>query len=449
MSFRNIIGLVRRRGELGRHDAWPRERLETHQQRKLAAVRRYASARSPFYREFHKGFEKAPLTELPVLTKQNLMANFDQVATDPRIKLAGVEAHLEAAGPADRYLGKYTVSATSGSTGSRGYFLFSPKEWTYLLATYSRAAWFAGVGPRPGKPMRSVRFGSPVPWHQSVQVGTSIQSRLAPMLHLDAKMEATEIVRRLNDWQPGYIGTYASLARMLAEEQLAGRLHIRPQMIGCGAEVLTTETRAMIERAFGRVLYDYYGCSETGVIATECREHSGLHMQEDLIIVEAVDAQGQAVKPGEFGERVLVTVLYRLAQPLIRYEISDKVRVMDGMCACGRPYRRIESVQGRVEETLYLPDASGRAAVVDVSAFESVLDRVPATQWQVVQEQDSIEVLLAGLARDFPEHKIAAPIYAALQAQGLRAPELHVRRVDAIPRGATGKSPLIKNNLRR
>ena len=450
MSLGNIVGLMRRKRELTRHEAWSREQLEAHQMRELAALRAYTCARSPFYRKFHKGLETAPLPELPVLTKQTLMANFDEAAADRAIKLSGVEAHPAKAGPTERYLGRYTVSATSGSTGSRGYFLFAPKEWTFLLATYSRAAWWAGVGPRIGKPMRSVRFGSPVPWHQSVQVGASIESKsLAPMLHLDSTMPMSEIVRQLNDWQPGYVGTYASLARALAEQQLAGALAIKPQMIGCGAEVLTAETRSMIERAFGKVLYDYYGASETGVIATECAEHTGLHCQEDLTIVEIVDAGGNPVPAGAFGERVLVTVLYRRAQPLIRYEISDRVRLQEGTCTCGRPFRRIEAVQGRVEETLYLPGMNGGARAVDSSAFETVLDRVPATQWQVVQDDSGIDILLAGLAPEYADEKIIRPLQSALEGQGLRAPPIRVQRVPAIPRGATGKSPLIKSNLRR
>ena len=51
-------------------------------------MRAYAAAKSPFYRRFHAGAESAPLEELPVLTKAVLMDNFDQISTDPAIRLA-------------------------------------------------------------------------------------------------------------------------------------------------------------------------------------------------------------------------------------------------------------------------------------------------------------------------------------------------------------------------
>src|SRR5258706_3718678 len=86
------VGLQRHAQE--RSCTWSRAQLERHQQKRLAALRRWVAARSRFYQQFHRGYERRPLHELPILTTSALMENFDALVTDPRIHLAGVERYL-------------------------------------------------------------------------------------------------------------------------------------------------------------------------------------------------------------------------------------------------------------------------------------------------------------------------------------------------------------------
>jgi phenylacetate-coenzyme A ligase PaaK-like adenylate-forming protein len=367
----DLIHVARLRRTLLRRDRWSRERLLEHQSRELAALREFASLKSPFYFRFHEGLADHPLEELPVLTKQEVMQSFDEIVTDSSIRLAALERHVAQAHAAARFGGRYVVSASSGDTGRRGLFVFSPDEWVATLASYHRPLWWAGLNPNLSQifdPVRSVIYTSPVPWHQAAQVREAARSRLMPSLHIDATRPAAEVVDELNEWQPQYVGTHASLARALAHEQLHGRLRITPAVVAVGGEVLTAEARREIEAAWGTVLFDTYRASETGVLAAECPEHRGLHLCEDLHVIEVVDAQGRPVPPGEFGERVLVTTLYRRTQPLIRYELGDRVRLSPRACPCGRPFRLIDAVQGRVD--MIPRGATGKEAPVRPVALE-------------------------------------------------------------------------------
>jgi hypothetical protein len=83
------------------------EAPEAHQARALAELRAFAVARSPFYARTHAGLEGAPLDELPVVTKADVLGHFDDFVTDVRIRRAEVEAFLAGARPDDRYLGRY------------------------------------------------------------------------------------------------------------------------------------------------------------------------------------------------------------------------------------------------------------------------------------------------------------------------------------------------------
>ncbi len=73
MDLRAVVSLLRARSALASHDRWTREELLAYQASDLAALRTFALAGSPFYREFHRGLGNAPLEELPVLSKAMLM----------------------------------------------------------------------------------------------------------------------------------------------------------------------------------------------------------------------------------------------------------------------------------------------------------------------------------------------------------------------------------------
>jgi phenylacetate-coenzyme A ligase PaaK-like adenylate-forming protein len=85
-------------------------------------------------------------------------------------------------------------------------------------------------------------------------------------LSMNVGQPVDTLVRQLNDWQPQLLVTYATLARILAGEQLAGRLRISPDMIFTSAEVLTDETRRRVEQVWGKRLFNQYAATETGVL---------------------------------------------------------------------------------------------------------------------------------------------------------------------------------------
>jgi len=115
------------------------------------------------------------------------------------------------------------------------------------------------------------------------------------------------------------------------------------------------ETRRRVGQAWGEVLFNMYGATECG-LAAECDQHRGMHLQEDLVIVEVVDQDNRPVPPGVYGDRLLITVLFKRTQPLIRYEMSDSVRLSPDPCPCGRPFvlneRRISFAKNVLKKCL-------------------------------------------------------------------------------------------------
>src|SRR6202012_5072496 len=104
------------------------------------------------------------------------------------------------------------------------------------------------------------------------------------------------------------------------------------------------ETRRRTLDAWGIRVFDTYGATEYAPIAAECA-YGRKHLFEDGAVIEVVDERGKAVPPGQAGDRILLSIFDRWTQPLIRYEISDMVRPIEGACECGRNFRLIESIE--------------------------------------------------------------------------------------------------------
>ncbi len=369
------------RRALRRRERWSPARLREHQQRELAALRGFASTRSPFYRRFHAGLDGAPLEALPVLTKATLMDNFDQLATDPAVRLAYLQAYLDTLHSNERFAGRYWVSATSGSSGRKSIIASDAHEWATVIASYGRANEWAGIRSGLTRRVSMAVVSSTTAWHQSSRVAATVRSPFIASVRLDAASPLPEIVARLNDLQPDVLVAYASMIRALAGEQLAGRLRIAPRGVNSSSEVLTAEARAMATHAWQVPPFNVYAATETGGIAAECGQHQGMHLFEDLVIPEVVDNAYRPVPAGHPGDRLLVTVLFSRTIPLIRYEMTDRVTLATQPCPCGLPLRLLDSIEGRTDDVLALPAAGGgtvRVHPLAPAVRVSVVEAIPA-----------------------------------------------------------------------
>jgi phenylacetate-coenzyme A ligase PaaK-like adenylate-forming protein len=441
-----VAKLIARTARLRQREYWPRLRLARYQARSLRRLRAFAYARSPFYREFHKGLADRPLHELPSLSKALLLEHFDDIVTDPVVRSADLEQHLRADAADGLFGERYHVTASSGTMGRRALLASDAHEWLATLASMSRPNAWMGLKQVPRK-RRLAHVLSTVPWHISARTLRFVDRHLTTLVLLDAGDNLDSIVEHLNDLQPEVLSTYASLAKVLADEQLQGRLRIQPEAVTTGGDVLTEDTRRRVTMAWGQPPYDTYATAEGAMLAAECAYHSGLHLFEDLAIVENVNAQGHAVAPGEYGHKLLVTLLFRHTVPLIRYEIDDHARFAPWPCPCGRTLALIESIRGRAAEVLRLPHPAGGRRSIDPTFFYRVLDALPVGEWQVVHTHAGLELLVTSPRDGFSEAAVAELLGRELQACGAVPPAIHVHRVARVPRGPTGKTLLVRSEV--
>lgn len=428
-------------------DRWDESQIAGHQEQALRELRRVAYLRSEFYRRHHAGLLDAPLEQLPVVTKADLMANFDRAVTVRGLRLADIEQHLRALSetggdPGTPWNGRWWAAATAGTSGRRGTFVWNRSEWATVLASYARANDWAGISAGLSRPLKVAVVSSRVPTHQSAVVGASLRSRMVPILRLDVTAPMQETVAALNDFQPRSLVGYASALRPLAAEQRAGRLAIAPEAVMSASEVLSAQAAAEMEAAWGSWPFDVYAATETAGIASPCSYRKN-HVYEDLVIVEPVDQAGTPVPTGTVGARLLVTVLFSRTLPLIRYDMSDRVGIGGRGCPCGRSFALLQTVEGRVEDVLVLPGRQGPVSV-HPNVFHKVLDQSTVAGWQVIQETSGLRVLLAGVAKDVSSERVRAELAAALASSGVVRMPVDVHVVESVERTALGKAPLVR-----
>lgn len=444
--------------ELERHDAWNYGQIQDLQRERLNRLLRHAVASSPFYRDLYGGTvpkDGVRLEELPVVTKAMVMENFARVVTDPRLRLAELRRHI--AGPTSDalYLGRYRVFATSGHTGVPGIFVFDRREWRTALASALR--WMSLIGNRPRFPrrVRMAAIAAPSPIHVTRRLAESLDVGLYRTLDAPVTTPVAELVPALDAFQPDVLVTYPSVAAELAREQLDGRLRIRPRTVSTGAELLTEDMRDLIRSAWVVEPFNVYGITEAGgVFACQCSRHLGLHAFEDLVLFEVVDERNSPVPPGATGRKLLLTNLFGYTQPLIRYEVSDMVAVVDGPCPCGRPLRLLRVAEGRSDDLLDLPGRDGTTVPVHPIVLHGPLLKVTGVkQYQIVHDAQGINVKVvpaAGASPATTRVKLQRVLRDSLASVGVVPPSVTVEFVTAIEReGQAAKLKLVKSIVAR
>ena len=434
-------------GDLLARRSWSREQLLEHRRTALRELVRDAVERSPYYREAlgHLDRDDVELAELPTLPKATLLDEWDRIVTDPRLRLADVEEQVAGPAASELYLGEYRLLTTGGSTGMRGVFVNDRRDFQLTMAGMLRSVVDSGIGPET----RVVSIGSPSPLHLSNQVFATIRSGRSGSPPLAVTQPIDEIVNALEAYRPEAIVTYPSILRLLAEEQLDGRLTIAPSIAATGSEVLSDEVRARAREAWGLEVIDVYVSTEGGMMASECPAHVGRHVWEDMVVLEPVDERNQPVPPGTPSHRVLLTNLWNRAQPIIRYELADSITVAGGPNPTGRPFGRLELIDGRSDDIIRLPAAAGGEIAVHPFHVRAPFSYLPEVRQYQVEHTGAglrVRVVLRPSAGRSVTGRVRSALAGALTSAGAVAPPIEVEPVASIPRsGAGAKLTLVKS----
>lgn len=337
--------------ELQKAQWLPAKVLDDRAFRRFGAILRHAFRNVPFYSKLYRNVGVDPsrvktlrhLNQLPVVTKAMMRA-------------AG--RHVLAQNiPADRF----RVAYTSGSTGDpfRFYLDHNWEPWRlaskWLLDSFFQA--------RPQSRYFNFLYAKD-PNHPATHLdATPLLDKLRILLKIRFENnytvysptinEATlpSLLKAISAFRPKYGSAQASVLVLLVQLMESAGVSEFPRISAMvsGAETLLETERRKIEETIGCPIFERYGSREFyGAVAGECASHTGLHVNQELVILEIVDDNGEPCAQSEVG-RILVTDLHNLSMPFIRYEIGD-LAAWGEPCNCGRGFPGLREIVGRVTD---------------------------------------------------------------------------------------------------
>jgi len=367
MGILRILNLKRKFSKISK---MTKDEVEAVQKENINKTLKHAIENSPFYWHYYKGigvsnpisFEN--FSSLPLIDKKIIMENLDQVFTSSILNRKSLEKHLASTQVGKRYLNN-TIIHSSGSSGTIGIFAYDSKSWDHLKALVLARCTNFGISL---KRKRLAFIGIKDGHYAGVTLASDVPRLMANYTDVSVNEPISKTVKHLNEFQPDDLRGYPSGLTILASEQQAGRLYIKPKKIVSSAEPLSEKSAKLIEEVFGVYPYNFYAASESIGLAQDCDLHCGLHVFNDLHVVELLNEEGEKVEPGEPGQIVL-TNLYNRCQPLIRYQMHDVAVYSEEECDCGLPFPLLKNIYGRQEETIWVEKEEGGFDVINPLVF--------------------------------------------------------------------------------
>lgn len=398
--------------------------IRDDQFRKLKRIINHAFSNTEYYREKWQasGFKPADirtddlLTDLPVLTKEEIRANKSRM----------VAKNI----PKDKLVPK----KTSGSTGISLEFFVDDEslQWKRGCTLYFDQ-W---SGWRLGEKIAAI-WGNPT--HRNNWRAVVRNTLLERFDYLDTlKMSEEEMLafyRRQIKRRPALLFGHAHSIYLFANFlRQKGLEPFRPKGIISTCMVLHEFERKRIEETFGCKVFNRYGCEEVSLIACECEAHEGLHLNLHSLIVEFIK-DGRPARPGE-PAAIVVTDLTNYGMPLIRYKVGDVGVLSDKKCSCGRSLPLMERLEGRVADFVMTPEGN---LISGISLTENFAMKLPVIkQLQIIQEKTDFLIFKIVKGEGFTvetEEKIRS---LARERFGSRM-RYACEYVSAIPQEANGK----------
>jgi len=360
----------------------PYKEQKVQQEKKLRNMISFAYKNVPYYHKLFNELKISPqdictiedLEKLPILNKDIIKANWEDFK------------------PANLSSMNYNEQATGGSTGTPFKYRLLKSDRFMSAALLYRGWGYAGYD-----------LGDKMAYLAGSSLGIGTKTALLKNIH-----EFTRNIRKLssfdmgeedmqhythiiNSFHPKFIRGYASSIYFYAKWIHENDITVQsPDAVFTTAEKLLPHMRDMISNTFDCDVYDSYGLNDGSMSASECQEHTGLHIDTERGIMEVVDDDNCQIEEGT--GNIIATSLNNFAMPFIRYQTGDMGHIIEDKCECGRESKLLKEVVGRQQEMLQTPEGKYVHGTFFVYVFKKVHG---VKEFQVIQKTlERIRILL-------------------------------------------------------
>jgi putative adenylate-forming enzyme len=438
------------------------EHLRHLQECRFRSLLARAQSQSPFYARKLKRIDtsRVRLSDLPVLTKAEMMDHFDEFLTERSLPRAALEDFmLDPNRLGQLYQGRYALAHTSGTSGLRAIIVQNARMLELLYALQVGRGTTLSVTPMTvfrrifhKARLAAVTIGDGFyPSASNLAYAPPALGNFLARRWLKSIDPLDKLVEELEEFQPDILLAYANVLELLAQEALGGRLRLELSQVVNLGEALPEKGRKLIKQAFQAPIIDNYCTGECPQLSLGCPQGHGRHLQADWAMLEVVDRDLRPVPDGQPGEKVLITNLINTVQPFIRYQLDDLVTMSPEPCPCSSPFPLIKEVKGRAEDMIWIKEGESFRRI-HASQFARMLDDEPAVGWfQFAQkERNRFELRVVPVAhRQLDVAALQATLQKGLERQGLaKLIEFSVKVVkDLRPNPKSGKLTRIVSDV--
>jgi len=373
--------------ELRKTQYQSRSTLDRIRNDKVRKLIRHAYETVPYYRSMMDKHGISPerirgiedLAQLPILTKKIIRKESSHLIS-------------RVFQPSQLHRGE-----TGGSTGSPLVYYFDQRARVSIRSHYYRG--LEWMGWKPGDPIVSFWGRRLFPtWRNKMgglgrRLFTNHREVDAHKLDNGNLRNCLQVLQRSRGvLLIGYANALAALANYLKRSH-EDRASVKG--ILSTAEVLSDETRSLLEEVFRCRVFNSYGLSEVQSVSYQCDKGS-IHVCEERVHVEVLP-----------GGQTLVTDLDNYAMPFLRYNTGDTLELTVQPCDCGRTLSLIRHIRGRVCDIIEGLDGKRVHAEYFTHLLEAneIFSKYGVEQFQVTQE--SPDAIVVRLVASLPPEKSA------------------------------------------
>jgi len=371
--------------ELRRNQWLKKEDLEKLQNKLLRAIIKHAFSNVEFY---NRKFKTAGIKPSDIQTVNDL----HKIPLTYKTEIQNLSKQEVLAKTADEK--RIIARRTGGSTGISLTVFFDEKAEKYDSTSWIRTYLANGVKLRD-------RFSLVVyPRSRSQKQQAYRRLGLLPKEYISVFDDTETQIRKLQSIKPDIIQGYPSTLALIANKVKKDCLKFKVKMVFTEAELLNKLMRQNISSGFDCDVYDLFATREFGLIAWECKEHSGYHINSDNLVLEFI-RNGENVTEGERGE-IVCTSLTNYTMPLIRYNLGDIGIPLNQKCPCGRSLPLMKVMEGRANDLLVTPEGRTISPLIfHPFPFQELGILSKIRQFRIVQEKiDEISIELV-MTEDF------------------------------------------------
>ncbi|MCC5927640.1 MAG: phenylacetate--CoA ligase family protein [Cyclobacteriaceae bacterium] len=393
---------------------------------RLVDFLKYSKKNSNYYRniiadDFFKSFQSVDdLRQLPFLTKNDIIQNFNEIVTIPKRNAV--------------------VANTGGTTGAslKVFYTVADNQRRFAHVDFHRkkrgyelgekTAWFSGKNFLSGRDIKRNRFWK-TDYYNNVRYYSTFHINYSSVEYY---------LENLVKYRPRFLIGFPSNMFELAQTGLKKGIDFPASIeaVFPNAETITPDMRISIENFFKAPIFDQYGSSEGAPFIFETGNEN-YHFDAFSGIFEVLDDEGLPTDEG----RLVVTSFFTKGTPLIRYDIGDIVRLKKS----DTDFTSVERIIGRESEFIY-SEETGKINGVNLNNCTKKVKGV--MRFKVVQNSlNKLDLYLVIDERKFSQSEKNNFISNIRQRIGSNM-SLNVEIVDSIDKEKSGKFRFIENNVK-